>query len=552
MRQEQQIELTVQSFFSSEQDGSGALQALEEEICRHPAQFFEEQVFARGRPLPSLQPHFSALDLPQQGRDLEQHLAWLREYVFAQSMPTAAPRFVGHMTSALPNYLASLSKILAALNQNVVKLETSHAFTLLERQVLGILHKLVFAKDEAFYARHLHDSESALGAFCAGGTAANLSALWALRNCALGPQGDFAGVAEEGLPAALTHYGYTDLVLLVSARAHYSLRKAADLLGLGKRKLITIATDGEERIRTDLLRQELQRLRAAKVKVLAIVGIAGTTETGAIDPLHELAQIAREYDCPLHVDAAWGGASLLSPRLQALFAGIEQADSVVIDAHKQLYVPMGAGMVLFNNPALVGQISHSANYIIRRGSADLGRHTLEGSRAAMALLLHANLHILGRNGYAGLLERSVDTAHAFADLIRQQEDFELISAPQLCILTYRYLPPGMRRAWGQMSEAERDTAHALCNRINEELQELQREKGQSFVSRTSLTPAHVGHRVSSVLRVVLANPLTQFAHLQAMLEEQRRLLPACASWQQIQDMAIEEPNACIGKSRRCD
>lgn len=152
---------------------------------------------------------------------------------------------------------------------------------------------------------------------------------------------------------------------------------------------------------------------------MAIVGVAGTTETGAIDPLEELGEIANQEDCHFHVDAAWGGASLLSNRQRHLFAGIELADSVTIDAHKQLYVPMGAGMVLFKSPLATQSISHHANYIIRKGSNDLGAHTVEGSRGAVAALVASNLAMMGKQGIAKLVDGSIHLAHQFARKVKK-------------------------------------------------------------------------------------------------------------------------------------
>ncbi|TKL84565.1 aminotransferase class V-fold PLP-dependent enzyme, partial [Enterococcus faecium] len=111
------------------------------------------------------------------------------------------------------------------------------------------------------------------------------------------------------------------------------------------------------------------------VRVMAIVGVAGTTETGNVDPLDELADLAAELNCHFHVDAAWGGATLLSDKYRYLLKGIERADSVTIDAHKQMYVPMGAGMVVFKHPSAAHAIEHHAEYILRKGSKDLGSQT---------------------------------------------------------------------------------------------------------------------------------------------------------------------------------
>jgi glutamate decarboxylase len=178
---------------------------------------------------------------------------------------------------------------------------------------------------------------------------------------------------------------------------------------------------------------------AEGIRPLCLVGIAGTTETGNIDPLDELADLAQELGCHYHVDAAWGGATLALRHLQGLLKGIERADSVTIDAHKQLYVPMGAGMVLFKDPTALAAIEHHAAYILREGSRDLGSHTLEGSRPGMAMLVHAGLSIIGRKGYEILIDQGIERACRFAQ-IDAHPDFELITEPELNILTYRYNP----------------------------------------------------------------------------------------------------------------
>nr|WP_255763182.1 pyridoxal-dependent decarboxylase [Mycetohabitans sp. B3] len=317
---------------------------LEQLIAQHPATFFASNRFKPGGVHPDVETTFSMVDLPETAALPDAHAAHLLDDVFSRVMPVASPTFVGHMTSSLPSFLPSLAKVLTALNQNVVKLETSAAMTALERQVIGMLHKLVFGQDDAFYRRWLHSGEYALGGFCSGGTVANFTALWASRNNLLRPRAGFAGVNRVGLMQVLRHYGYDGLAILVSERGHYSLRKAADVLGIGCDHLVRIPVDAADRIRIDAVRAAVRDLQRRNICPMAIVGMAGTTETGAIDAL---ADVAREANCHFHVDAAWGGASLMSARHRHRLASIERADSIVIDAHKQLYVPIGAGVVLF-------------------------------------------------------------------------------------------------------------------------------------------------------------------------------------------------------------
>ena len=147
-----------------------------------------------------------------------------------------------------------------------------------------------------------------------------------------------------------------------------------------------------------------------------------------------------------HVDAAWGGATLLSNDYRHLLSGIERADSVTIDAHKQMYVPMGAGLVLFKDPAMVKAIEHHAEYIIRQGSKDLGSHTMEGSRPGMAMMVFSAMHVIGRRGYELLINNSLEKARYFSRLIAEQDDFEVITEPELCLLTYRFVPKRVKQA----------------------------------------------------------------------------------------------------------
>ncbi|MBU2223965.1 MAG: putative pyridoxal-dependent aspartate 1-decarboxylase, partial [Gammaproteobacteria bacterium] len=405
--------------------------------------------------------------------------------------------------------------------------ETSKAFTPLERQVLGMMHHLVYGETEGFYKKWLHSANHSLGAFCSGGTVANMTALWIARNRLLRPDGAFKGVAKEGLFRAMRHYGYQDLAILVSERGHYSLRKAADILGIGRDLLIPVKTDAHNKVDSAEMRRVAADLAARSIRVVAIVGVAGTTETGNVDPLDELADLAAELNCHFHVDAAWGGATLLSEKYRYLLKGIERADSVTIDAHKQMYVPMGAGMVVFKHPSAAHAIEHHAEYILRKGSKDLGSQTLEGSRPGMAMLVHACLQVIGRDGYEILINRSLEKARYFAGLIDLHADFELVTAPELCLLTYRYVPAKVQHALRHaMANGEWERVqkfNELISGLTKFIQKRQREEGKSFVSRTRLKPEHYQRQDTVVFRVVLANPLTTDTILHEVLAEQIEL-----------------------------
>jgi len=516
-------EESLHRIFTIPEAPDSTLGRIEQEISQNLAGFLGEHIAAKEQALTEIEKDFACSDIPEQPTFVSDHMHHLLDKLVAQSVHTSSPSFIGHMTSALPYFILPLSKLMVGLNQNLVKIETSKAFTPLERQVLGMLHRLVYQDNDAFYDTWMHSANHSLGAFCSGGTVANLTALWVARNNLLKPDGDFKGVAREGLFNALKHYQYEGLAILVSSRGHYSLKKSADVLGIGQDSVIAIPTDHNNKIDCDKLRAKCQELADKNIRVLSIVGVAGTTETGNIDPLAEMAEIAQKYHCHFHVDAAWGGATLLSNKHRSLLSGVEQADSVTIDAHKQMYVPMGAGLVVFKNPASVAAIEHHAEYILRKGSKDLGSHTLEGSRPGMAMLVYASLHVISRPGYELLINQGIEKANYFAELIDKQADFELITKPELCLLTYRYVPKQVQQYLASCNKEKQNEVNILLDKLTKFIQKRQRENGKSFVSRTRIEVQKYQGRKTVVFRVVLANPLTSKNILADVLAEQKEL-----------------------------
>ena len=504
------------------------LSVIERNISQNLMGFLQASLVAVEKPLSEIELDFQQHQIPAAPQFISDYADEMMKTLVAHSVHTSSPSFIGHMTSALPYFVLPLSKMMVGLNQNLVKIETSKAFTPLERQVLGMMHHLIYTQSDDFYQSWMHSADVSLGAFCSGGTVANITALWTARNQLLKTDGDFKGIATQGLIKGLRHYGYDDLAILVSERGHYSLAKTADLLGIGRDNIIQIPTSCDNKVDVAKMRLAAEELTNSNIKVLAIVGVAGTTETGNIDPLDELADLAKILDCHFHVDAAWGGASLLSNKYRHLLKGIERADSVTIDAHKQMYVPMGAGMVIFKNPTFANAIKHHAEYILRKGSKDLGSQTLEGSRSGMAMLVHACLQIIGRDGYEILINNSLENARRFAQLIHKNDTFELVSEPELCLLTYRYVPK-------QVQIAMQDARHSgntprlieynrLLDGLTKFIQKRQREQGTSFVSRTRInSEAGILDIKTVVFRVVLANPLTTDKILEQILLEQTEI-----------------------------
>ena len=447
----------------------------------------------------------------------------------------ASPYFVGHMTSAIPFFMVHLQTIVAALNQNPVKLETSKVFSIHERQVLAKLHRRIFKRSGGFYRHHIQRPESTLGSFVEDGTLANLAALWVARNRCSPPRQDFTGIESEGLAAAMAAHGAQRAVVLVSRMGHYSLRKAGGVLGIGNRNVLAIDTDDHYRMDMEALQNRIRELSndGASTRIMAVVGIAGTTETGNVDDLTAIGRICRQYGIHFHVDAAWGGPTLMSERFARLLTGIENADSVTIDGHKQFYMPMGCGMVYFRDPQAMDAVAYHAAYVNRPGSVDLGIKSLVGSRAANSLILGSALDIMGAGGYAVLIDHGIETARAFAESIRNHPLFELVTAPELNIVTYRVCPPAWQKRLAAADGPERRRVNRELNRINTVVQRLQREAGRSFVSRTTLVPP--GGMETVVLRAVIMNPMTDLQIVRDILAEQAAIY---TDWQRTEPNSI--------------
>ena len=449
----------------------------------------------------------------------------LIEDIAPNAVNVASPYFVGHMTSAIPFFMVHLKTVVAALNQNVVKIETSKVVSVIEKQVLAKIHRLIYRKSESFYNEHIQSTRTTLGCFTENGTLSNLTALWVARNELFSPKEGFEGIEKEGLQAAYKAYNIDRCVVLVSKRGHYSLNKACGLLGIGNKNIIAVDIDEKNRLSLYHLKKIIREIKKNKVKtaILAIVGIAGTTETGSVDPLMDLGDFCAENGIHFHVDAAWGGPTLMSEKYGPLLNGIEKADSVTIDGHKQFYMPMSCGMVYFKNPEIMDNIIYHANYVNRSGSVDLGIKSPSGSREANSLILDSALKIMGSRGYALLIDHGIETARKFADEIEKRSDFQLVTPPELNILTYRLFPHSFKqRIKGDDPEQIRRINEEL-NEINRSLQRLQREAGNSFVSRTTLNSNEHTDQDIVILRAVIMNPMTDIEILRDILDEQEEI-----------------------------
>jgi glutamate decarboxylase len=517
-----EIEKQVMQLFDISNQSTSIEENINDLIDKFSDVFLSTQDANSKIDLDSLAEQFFDSKIPGKPADIESYLEYLNDYVIAHSIHTSAPRFIGHMTSALPCFMRPLAKLMTAMNQNSVKIETAKALSFYERQALAMMHRQIYKFADSFYNQHIQNSQSTLGILTSGGTTANIAAMWCARNAVLGAKDDFFGVEKEGLTAALNFYGYKGAVIIGSELMHFSFDKAADLLGIGNRGLIKVPVDSNNRVKVRSLRQAVAKSREQNLCILAIIGIAGTTDSGGVDSLLDIAEIAHEANVNFHVDAAWGGPLVFSQQHRHKLAGIEQANSVTIDGHKQLYLPMGIGMLFLREPQMAQSIEKQASYTMRKGSFDLGKRALEGSRPGMALFLHAGLNLIGSKGYEFLIDEGIRKTQYMAAQICAMSEFELLAEPDTNLIVYRYIPESLREATIKQKLTEID--NLLISKFNQRLQKMQRQAGRTFISRTTKTTECFGKEIPIIaLRAVLANPLTTKDDIDTVLNDQMQI-----------------------------
>ncbi len=283
-------------------------------------------------------------------------------------------------------------------------------------------------------------SPTAQGLLAAGGTISNLTALTAARERAL------PGLRRTG---AAGHR----MALYCSEEAHYSVRRAAEVLGIGGDNVRRVRLDEHRRMDLSACAEAIDSDRRAGVVPVAVVATGGTTLTGAVDDLAGLADVCGERDVWLHVDGAYGLPAAGTARAGGLFRGLSRADSATVDAHKWLYVPKSCSVLLVHDAAALERaFSHHENYMLH-GAADVHSvdRTLEYSRPLSALKLWLAFRVHGANAIRAAIERNLEEAGLLAELLRADERFELLGEPPLSVVLFR-------RRHGSPAERDAHTA----------------------------------------------------------------------------------------------
>jgi aromatic-L-amino-acid decarboxylase len=435
--------------------------------------------------------------LPTKGIAVDEILAQYRQDVITHAMQVPSPRYFGQFNPTPLPIGVWADALSSSLNQNAGAWRNGPTSAMIEARVLRWLCELVGYDPESF------------GVLASGGTEANLIALKCARDRA------HKAAVEHGLRSAAG-----DLIVYASEQCHFSIERSIDVLGLGRSSLRKIETDDRFHIRPDVLRKQIDADRAAGRIPCCIIGLAGATSTGVIDPLTELESIARENDCWYHIDAAYGGAIAFSEKHQSKLRGIELADSITFDPHKWMFVPFACGAVLVRDG---GRILRDAfditpEYLNEdRGGADVEfdffRYGQMGTRRFNSLKLWMAMKFMGREGYAEVIEHQIELTEYLASRLDQLSDFKRVGEVETAVCCFKFLPAGQP----DLSEVEQDRLQQLLQ------QEIERS-GEAWITTTVV-------KRRRVLRVNINSFLTERRHIDDLLELLKRKSKALAmSW----------------------
>ncbi len=396
------------------------------------------------------------------------------------SMNAAHPGYMGHMDSIATTFSIVGDLLVAALNNNMLSVEMSPVFSRLEPLVMQQL------------AAQFGLGEAAGGVMVSGGSLANLQALSVARNMHF----DAVKKGVVGLPQ--------QPVFFVSEVAHTSMQKAAMIMGLGSEAAIALRTNANSQVDIGDLKDKLAQAEQLNQQPFAIVATAGTTVTGNIDPIEAMGAIARAHRLWFHVDAAYGGALMFSPKHRHLLAGIDQADSVTFNPQKWLYVTKTCATVLFKHLSVLKQhFRIKAPYM---GDdelwANLGELSVQGTRHPDILKLWLSLQHIGSAGYAEIIRHNYALAQQFVDEAGARPELQLASQPQMNLVCFRLAPAQVDSA--QWDSLNQQLQHYL---LKPDPQEIGKESSAVFLS----LPTYRGQRW---LKAVLLNPYTSSETIQ--------------------------------------
>ena len=405
-----------------------SIEAYQQAIAQSSAavvQWLQQPEMYQGKTVAELRERI-ALDFNPDGLGNQAAIERAIEYFLKDSLSVHHPQCVAHLHCPSLVVSQAAEVLINATNQSMDSWDQSPSATIIEVKLIEWLRAQVgYAAGDA-------------GVFTSGGTQSNLMGLMLARDAFFARQGH--SVQQDGITGDLRK-----MKVFCSENAHFSVQKNMALLGHGYQSVVQVKSDDFARMDVNDLQAKLAQAEANGEQVLAIVATAGTTDAGAIDPLREIAAIAAERNIWVHVDAAWGGALLLSEKYRHYLDGLDRVDSVTLDFHKQYFQTISCGAFLLKDARHYELMRYLAAYLNyefdeEAGVPNLVSKSLQTTRRFDALKLWMGLEALGQKQYAAIIDHGVTLAQEVAQYVEATPHLELVMQPQLASVLFRYRP----------------------------------------------------------------------------------------------------------------
>jgi len=417
------------------------------------------------------------LSIPNEVQDETNFYKSIQNYLDG-SVDTSHPLFSNQLWAGR-NIPALIAEFITTLrNTSVYTYETAPAATMIEIYMIDLLcKKMGYSKGD--------------GTFLTGSSNANLISLLVARNTM------FPEIKSNGLSSL------PELCFFVSEHSHYSFEKAANVLGFGENNIIKVKADSNHKMIPSELEKSIKEAIRLGKKPFYVCGTAGTTETGAFDPIIELQSITKEYNLWFHTDGAWGGALVFSDKYKHLLNGIENSDSISWDAHKLMGIPLICSVILFkdNNQLLPSVSEKTSDYLFHEheyDELDLGKKSIQCGRRVDSLKLWLSFKYYGMKGYEERINRMVELANYLTNKIENNPNFELLADTTFCNVNFRFNP-------------HNNSNIESINGINLEAREEMYKEGLALFNY-----CYIEENLS--IRYILANPEINESHLDYILD----------------------------------
>lgn len=432
--------------------------------------------------------------LPEDASSIETLFKNIGETILKHSIVVSNPACLAHLHCPPLSTALAAEVLISGTNQSMDSWDQSASATVLEEKMVHWLSDLFFKRKRAD------------GVFTSGGTQSNFMGLLLARDLYLKRQFNW-DAQKDGLPLEASK-----LRILCSKDAHFTVRQSAFLLGLGEQAVIPVETDSEHRMCVKSLDRCLKEVSEQGLHPFALVATAGTTDFGSIDPLAEVATRADHYQMWFHVDAAYGGALMLSERHKYKLAGIDLADSITVDFHKLFYQPISCGAFLVKDRSNFDFIKLHADYLNpeddeETGIPNLVTKSIQTTRRFDALKLFVSFQALGRKTFADMIDYTINLARETATMIEKEANFELMNQPEINAVVFRYRPEAVEKA----NDKE------WLNRVNGLIRTRLLEQGYTVLARTRVNK-------SVYLKLTLLNPRTTVEDIQSILSKIKHLV----------------------------